>query len=54
MNTSGNGILTDMLERADNEQEKDLHTLLEGGTISAYLRENVIYADIHQDRNALT
>lgn len=52
-NTSGNAILAEMLEHVSAEQEKELYTLLTMGTIAAPIRENVIYADIHEDRNAL-
>lgn len=53
VNTSGNGVLKQLLKHTDAEQIKNLLTLLEGNSIIASIREGVIYTDIYKDQDAL-
>lgn len=53
VNTSGNGILRALLEKADAQRIETLQTLLDGGTIQVTLNERVIYEDIGRDKSAL-
>ena len=53
LNTSGNSILKALLARIDARKEADLLGLLKGKTLSAPVRENIIYADLNSDRGAL-
>ncbi|MBQ7515401.1 MAG: AAA family ATPase, partial [Schwartzia sp.] len=53
VNTSGNSILAELLEHADETQERNLYKLLRMETISTQIRESVIYSDIYRDRETL-
>lgn len=53
VNTSGNSILGELMRSADREHFEALETLLQGGTVSAFLQEGVIYSDIGEDQDAL-
>ena len=53
VNTSANGILQALLEKADTERIEALQRLLDGGTVSVTLNERVIYENIWQDKSAL-
>lgn len=53
VNTSGNGILRALLEKADAQRIESLQTLLDGGRIQVTLNERVIYEDIGRDKSAL-
>lgn len=53
INTSGNGIIREMLHHVTAETEKDLLSLLQGRHVMALIREGVIYEDIGQDTDAL-
>lgn len=53
VNTSGNGILAELLEQADDTQEKNLYALFQMHSIGTQIKETVIYADIYKDRAAL-
>ena len=53
VNTSGNAILSAMMQTIDAEHTAVLQGLLQGGTVQAYLREGVIYDDIADDDDAL-
>lgn len=53
VNTSGNGILADMLEQTDEVQEKNLYKLLQMEPVSTRIKETVIYSGIHEDSAAL-
>ncbi|MBQ7515162.1 MAG: AAA family ATPase [Schwartzia sp.] len=53
VNTSGNSILAELLEHADETQERNLYKLLRMETISTQIKESVIYSDIYRDREAL-
>lgn len=53
VNTSGNGILKELMRYASLEQMENIHRLLQGGTVQAFLREGVIYSDIGEDEDAL-
>ena len=53
VNTSGNAILEELMKSADREHFEALDTLLQGGTVSAFLEEGVIYSDIGEDQDAL-
>ena len=52
-NTSGNGILADMLENINEEQEKNLYRLLQMESISTRIKENIVYSDIRNSSAAL-
>ncbi len=49
VNTSGNGILSDLLERADESMENKIVSLLQGETIQSPITESVVYADLNGD-----
>ena len=51
--TSENSILKYMLEYLDPEEEAALLSLLHGESVTAVIRESVIYDDIGQDMDAL-
>ena len=53
VNTSGNGILADMLAHMDEEQERNLYELLQMRTIGIQVEESLIYDDIFQNKAAL-
>ncbi len=53
VNTSGNAILTKMLQQAKPSQCRALTQLLHGGKISAVLYEGFIYDEIYQNSDAL-
>jgi len=53
VNTSGNAILAELMTNADRAHFETLETLMKGGTITAFLREGVIYHDIGEDQDAL-
>lgn len=53
VNTSGNGILRALLEKADAQRIESLQTLLDGGRIQVTLNERVIYEDIGRDKSVL-
>lgn len=53
VNTSGNAILAELMTSADRTHFEALETLLNGGTVTAFLREGVIYSDIGEDQDAL-
>ena len=53
VNTSGNAILGALMSRTDAEHIEALKGLLDGGTVSGYMREGVIYSDIGDDEDAL-
>ena len=52
-NTSGNAILAELMTSADRAHFETLEALLHGGTVTAFLREGVIYSDIGEDQDAL-
>lgn len=53
VNTSGNAILAELMTSADRVHFETLETLMKGGTVTAFLREGVIYSDIGEDQDAL-
>ena len=53
LNTSGNGILKDLLARIDARKGEDLAGLMQGRPVNARINENIIYADINSDRETL-
>lgn len=53
VNTSGNVILKELLRQSDLEREKELLSLLHGNSVTAIVREGVIYDDISKDKDAL-
>lgn len=53
VNTSGNGLLKELLKSKYKNAESNLLALMEGHTIVASVREGVIYEDIRQDKDAL-
>ena len=53
LNTSGNSILAELLKHVDKKQEKELKSLLQGGSVTTRIDESVIYDDIYKNRNAL-
>ena len=52
-NTSGNSIIREMIENADEDARRDLETLMEGGTIKKQVHENITYGDIHTSQENL-
>ena len=53
VNTSGNAILQEMLQHASEETLQAMQGVLQGQSITAMLREGVIYSEIYANRNAL-
>lgn len=53
LNTSGNGIVHVLVTHADANTQQKLLTVMNGGTISATLKEGLIYDDIATDQDAL-
>ncbi|MBQ7479236.1 MAG: AAA family ATPase, partial [Selenomonadaceae bacterium] len=53
MNTSGNSILKDLLRRVDTRRHKELQGLVQGKAVESPVLENIVYADIHRNRDAL-
>lgn len=53
VNTSGNAIIAELMRSIDDEHAATLESLLQGGSVQAFLREVVIYSDIGDDEDAL-
>lgn len=53
VNTSGNGIIKQLLKNANHAQSENLLLLLSGKTITASIREGIIYTDMYNDQDAL-
>ena len=53
MNTSGNSILKDLLRHVDTRRHKELQGLVQGKSVESPVLENIVYADIHRNRDAL-
>ena len=53
VNTSGNMILGELMEHANQERFMALEGLLQGGVVQEYLREGIIYSEIHEEETAL-
>ena len=53
VNTSGNSIIREMLRHVTAETERALTSLLHGQSITALIREGLIYEDIGRDTDAL-
>lgn len=53
VNTSSNDIIQHMIQGNAKSQEKNLLTLLHGGTVAAIIREGLIYKDITQNKDGL-
>ena len=52
-NTSGNSIIREMIENADEDARRDLETLMEGAAIKKQVHENITYGDIHTSQDNL-
>ena len=52
-NTSGNSIIREMIENADEDARGDLETLMEGAAIKKQVHENITYGDIHTSQENL-
>ena len=53
VNTSANEIIATLLQGPSKRQEERLLALLQGKTVSAVIREGLIYQDIRMDKDAL-
>ncbi|MBQ7497477.1 MAG: AAA family ATPase [Selenomonas sp.] len=53
LNTSGNSILKDLLAKVDRRRQKELEGLLHGVGVDAPVMEEVVYADLAHNRDAL-
>lgn len=53
VNTSGNGLIREMLRHITPETVENLTTLLYGKSVTVLIREGVIYEDIGRDEDAL-
>lgn len=53
VNTSGNAILRQLMKQTDAEQKESLLSLLHGDSVTAVIREGVIYDDIGENPDAL-
>ncbi|MCI9641075.1 MAG: AAA family ATPase [Emergencia sp.] len=52
-NTSGNGIVKELVEDADDITREELEILMDGGTIEKPVHEEITYGDIHSSRDNL-
>ena len=53
INVSGNSILRDLLTHVDDERRSELEALLQGKPVEAAINENIVYPEIHKNRDAL-
>ena len=53
LNTSGNSILKDLLAHVDGRRKRELEGLLQGKAVNSPVLENIVYADIRTNRDAL-
>ena len=53
LNTSGNSILKDLLTKIDRRRQKELEGLLHGIGVEAPVMDEVVYADLAHNRDAL-
>ena len=53
VNTSGNAILRQLMKQTDEEQKEALLSLLHGDSVTAVIREGVIYDDVGENPDAL-
>ena len=53
MNTSGNSILKDLLRHVDTRRHKELQGLVQGKAVESPVMENIVYGDLHANRDAL-
>ncbi|MBR3458709.1 MAG: AAA family ATPase [Selenomonadaceae bacterium] len=53
INVSSNAILKDLLTNIDAERRQELVDLLHGNTAKTPVMENIVYADLHDNRDAL-
>jgi hypothetical protein len=49
-NTSGNGIILELLGKTDDKAMEGLQSLLTGSSVSKPIKETVVYADISKDK----
>ena len=52
-NTSSNGIVKDLIERADNETKREVEKLIEGGSIEKPVHEDITYGEIYEKQDNL-
>lgn len=52
-NTSGNGIVRELIEDADDITREELEILMDGGAIEKPVHEEITYGDIHSSRDNL-
>lgn len=52
-NTSGNGIVKELVEEADDITREELEQLMDSGTIEKPVHEEITYGDIHASRDNL-
>ncbi|GBU21594.1 ATPase AAA [Fibrobacteres bacterium R8-0-B4] len=53
VNTSGNDIIRDMIDKADAETKDGIETLMAGGTVSAVIHEDMTYGEMHKNTDNL-
>lgn len=53
INTSSNDIVKKLIKNSDTTVKKDIEILIEGGTITKPLCQNIVYTDIEINSNAL-
>jgi Predicted AAA-ATPase/PD-(D/E)XK nuclease superfamily len=53
LNTSSNDLIKEQLKKHAFSVQRDIHTLLEGGSIEKKLDENVVFADLDKDPRSL-
>jgi hypothetical protein len=53
VNTSGNEMIKNLLQVAKSGVKKDLEILVENGSISRVIQDNIVYADVDQSDDAL-
>ena len=52
-NSSGNGLVSSIVRSSDAEMKSDFETLLDGGKLSKVIDEQIVFADLDDDQNAV-
>ncbi|MBP7562255.1 MAG: AAA family ATPase [Candidatus Cloacimonetes bacterium] len=53
VNTSGNDLIKLLLQKANSTTKKDLEILVEKGTLSREIQDNIVYGEIENNTNSL-
>jgi len=53
LNTSGNDLVKELCQRADNSTKQEFEVLGQGGSIRKQINDNIVFADLESDKNAI-